>query len=160
MSAVDLMMRSRHIYLLGLHSAASISMHFEDALNLFMPNTTLFPAGVLFDHVLNMTPDDVVIFISTRPCTKRTVEFAQLCHKYKIPIILITNSTYNPISSLSTNIINTGTVDQTSEHISTLIVVQAFIEESGKRYSPQSATKLNLLNDFFKANHLVLLDKD
>ena len=46
MSAVDLMMRSRHIYLLGLHSAASISMHFEDALNLFMPNTTLFPAGV------------------------------------------------------------------------------------------------------------------
>ena len=114
----------------------------------------------MFDHVLNMTPDDVIIFISTRPCTKRTVEFAQLCHKYKIPIILITNSTYNPISSLSANIINTGTVDQTSEHISTLIVVQAFIEESGKRYSPQSATKLNLLNDFFKANHLVLLDKD
>lgn len=158
-AAVDLIMRSERVYLLGLRSAASLSMYFHDALGLFMKNIELlsFRQEFLFDHVLNMTPHDVVVVISTWPCTRRTVEFANLCQKYNVPMILITNSSFNPIASFSEHVINTGSVNQASEHISTLIVVQAFVEELGKRHSPQSAQRLNMLNDFFKANQLVVL---
>lgn len=162
LEAVELILRSKHLYLLGLRSAASIALYFSDALRLFMQNTVhlSFQQEFLFDSILNMTPDDVVLLISTWPCTKRTVEFGRLCQKYNIPIILITNSSYNPIVSFSRNVINTGAVNRNSEHISTLIVVQAFVEELGKRYSPHPVTKLNMLNDFFKANDLVLLSEE
>lgn len=158
--AVDYILNAHHIYVIGLRSAAAVSMYFQNSIRLFMDNSTLLSTKqeYLFDYSLKMTPDDVIVMISTWPCTKKVIDFAFLCHDRHIPIVLITNTVTNPVSHIAKYTINTDAVSTPSEHIASLIVVQAFIEELGRKSAPHSTQKLKELNEFLQNQDIVNWD--
>jgi len=160
--AVDAILKARNIYVLGLRSAASISMYFENSIRLFMSNTVLLSLQqeYLFDRIIEMTSNDIVFLVSTWPCTKKTIDFAHLCHKRGIPIILVTNSMMNPISQFSSYTINTNISSKSGEHIFSMIVCQSFIEELGRRVFPKSSQRLSDLDMFFKENNVIIWDEN
>ena len=45
-----------------------------------------------------MKPTDVLLVFSVWPCTKRTIQVGKLCHQLGIPIILVTNTSLNPLA--------------------------------------------------------------
>ena len=56
----------------------------------------------VYDRVsLYLEPGDVLLVISIWPCTKKTIDVAQMCHDRGISIALITNTSLNPITKFS-----------------------------------------------------------
>ena len=103
-TAVDSILKARRIYLLGVRSAAPLANFAGYYLNYMFTDVrvlTVSGAGEMFENLVNITPEDVVIAFSFPRYSSATLKAAQYCRGIGATVIGITNSNLSPLAQNS-----------------------------------------------------------
>jgi len=103
-TAVDVILKARRIYLLGVRSAAPLASFAGYYMNYMFDDirvVTASGAGEMFENLVNITPDDVVIAFSFPRYSSATLKAAQYCRGIGATVIGITNSHLSPLAENS-----------------------------------------------------------
>jgi len=163
---VDLLYHAKHIYTLALRSTEPTATGFRALLhNPAIPVTQLHNKGeMLFDYLLQITKQDVLLVWASHPVTKKTSEVVRICHDRGIPIIIITSTPEAPICQYATVLINAlqyAGPDTSYSLASTPLYLTAELlaVELARRYGVASAfSEAELLDKFVKEYDLDLWD--
>ena len=157
--AIQLMLKSEHIYTLGFRSSKALALYFEYVAERFYPHIRqLSQEGeFVYDRIaVNATPQDVLLVYSVWPCTKKTIHVAELSHKLGIPMILITNTSLNPLVKIADVVIDTNSVNHPSGDTALMLVTEALISELGRRTAPESTENIERIEQALNENGLIL----
>ena len=102
--AVDAIVGARHIYVLGVRSAAAIASFLGFYFTLIFQNVTIIhttSASEVFEQLLHIGPEDVIIGISFPRYSRRTVKAMQFAHDRGAEVIAITDSGASPLAPYS-----------------------------------------------------------
>lgn len=100
--AVQDIVKARRIYILGVRSASAIATFLAFYFNLIFDNATLVSissASEIFEQLLRVGPEDVVIGISFPRYSKRTVKAMQFARDRGAQVVAITDSEASPLSA-------------------------------------------------------------
>ena len=103
--AVDAIVKARHIYILGVRSAAAIASFLGFYFNLIFENVTIVHAtstSEVFEQLLRIGDQDVILGISFPRYSRRTVKAMQFAHDRGAAAIAITDSETSPLAPFST----------------------------------------------------------
>ena len=103
-SAVDAILKARRIYLLGVRSAAPLANFAGYYLNYMFEDIrviTVSGSGEMFENLVGISPDDVVIAFSFPRYSSATLKAAQYCRGVGATVIGITNSHLSPLAANS-----------------------------------------------------------
>ncbi len=101
--AVDKLCGARNLYVLGLRSSYALAFYLAFDLRFFLDSVRLIELGVgdLPEQVRDITPSDVLVTISFKRYTRKTVDITEMIKKKGAYIIAITNSELSPIAQIS-----------------------------------------------------------
>ena len=103
-TAVNVILKARRIYLLGVRSAAPLANFAGYYMNYMFEDVrviTVSGAGEMFENLVGITPDDVVIAFSFPRYSSATLKAAQYCRGIGATVIGITNSHVSPLAANS-----------------------------------------------------------
>ena len=145
--AVDLMLSASAVYFLGLRSSRAAAYYLEDTISRFYPKTRQLShePDFLYDRILRMPADSALVVFSIWPCTKTTIEAADLAHQNGVPVILITNTLLNPIARYAEVVIDTNSVNSGCGNMAIMFAAEAVIAEMGRKTEPSSTEALETL---------------
>ncbi|WMJ84179.1 MurR/RpiR family transcriptional regulator [Oscillospiraceae bacterium LTW-04] len=159
--AIELFLAAEHIYVLGMRSSRVAALYFEFALNGFYSKVRQLSneQEYLYDRLLQIGEGDVLLAISQWPCTKKTIDVANVCNQKHVPTVLITNTTINPIARFAEVVLDTNSVGNASEITPIIAMIEALVVELGRRTAPQSTENLESLEQLLKENNLIIWDQ-
>ena len=102
--AVDAIVSARKIYLIGVRSSAGITMFLHFYLNLIFENVVMVSASTaseIFESLLRVGPDDVVLGVSFPRYSSRTVRAMSFARDRGATTIAITDSEASPLAPIS-----------------------------------------------------------
>ena len=93
-SVINQLLSAKKIYIVGLRSSAAIGEYLSFYLNLILDNVVLVNYGIsdVFEQILKVGKDDLVIGISFPRYSKRTFELLQYAKEQGAEIVSITDS--------------------------------------------------------------------
>ncbi len=100
--AVQDIVKAKRIYILGVRSASAIATFLAFYFNLIFDNATLVSissASEIFEQLLRVGPEDVVIGVSFPRYSKRTVKAMEFARDRGAQVIAITDSEASPLSA-------------------------------------------------------------
>lgn len=103
-TAVDKILVARRIYVIGVRSVAPLANFAGYYLNYMFEDVrviTVSGAGEMFENLVGISPDDVVIAFSFPRYSSATLKAAQYCREIGATVIGITNSTLSPLAQNS-----------------------------------------------------------
>lgn len=106
-SAINKITSAKKIYIVGLRSSATLGEYLAFYLNFILDNVVLVNYGIsdVFEQILKVTEDDLVIGISFPRYSKRTYELLRFAKEQGANIIAMTDSNTAPIAELSSDIL-------------------------------------------------------
>ena len=102
--AVEAILETDRIYILGVRSAAPLANFLGYYLNYMSPNihvVTTSGQGEMFEKIVAVKPEDVVIAISFPRYSSATVNAAQYCRQAGAKVIALTDSRMSPLGQHS-----------------------------------------------------------
>lgn len=99
-SSVDTIINARNIYILGVRSSSSLAGFLGFYLNLILDNVKLVSttsASEVFEQILRVNNDDVVIAISFPRYSARTIKAVQYAKNQNAKVVAITDSLTSPL---------------------------------------------------------------
>lgn len=100
-ASVDALLKARNIYILGARSAAALVNFLGYYLNYMFDNVHIITnsgTGEMFEKLVNVGADDVVIGCSFPRYSVSTIRSAQFCRSVGATVIGLTNSNMSPLS--------------------------------------------------------------
>lgn len=158
---LDLLEGAQRIFLLGLRSSMPLAVYCEDVLCAFYPHVhqLSYNPEYIFDRIALYTkPEDVMLIFSAWPCTRKSVEAAELCNQMGVPVCVITNSSLNPIIRYAQAAVDTNSANRLSGHTAMMAVIEALAAELGRRNNPSSSENLETVEQILKEKDLVLTE--
>lgn len=159
--AVQLLLKSHTVYTLGLRSSKALALYFEYVTERFYPHIRqLSQEGeFIYDRIaVYADPQDVLLVYSVWPCTKKTIHIVELSHRLGIPMILITNTSLNPLVKIADVVIDTNSVNHPSGDTALMLVTEALISELGRRTAPESTKNIERIEQALNENGLIIWD--
>ncbi|KXZ39880.1 transcriptional regulator, RpiR family [Alkalithermobacter thermoalcaliphilus JW-YL-7 = DSM 7308] len=100
---VNQTLNARRIYIVGLRSSTAIAEYLGFYLNLILDNVKVVGYGIsdLFEQILNVGKDDLVIGISFPRYSKKTLELFKYAKGQGATLVSLTDSVLSPIATLS-----------------------------------------------------------
>ncbi len=98
--AVDRILKAKKIYIIGSRSSGALASFLSYYFNLIFPNVTLVQTGSrseLFEQIMRVDADDVIIGISFPRYSKQTVTAFQYAKTTNTGLIAITDSMSSPL---------------------------------------------------------------
>lgn len=99
--AVDAIRTARRIYVLGVRSAATLANFAAYYLNYMFDNVhviTVSGAGEMFENLVGVTDEDVVLAFSFPRYSTATLKAAQYCRSVGATVVGLTNSNASPLA--------------------------------------------------------------
>ena len=158
-AAIQLMLESDQLYILGMRSSKVLALYFEYVAERFYPHIRQLSREeeFVYDRIaINTTPKDVLLVYSVWPCTKKTIRVAELAHNLGIPMILITNTSLNPLVKIADVVIDTNSVNHPSGDTALMLVTEALMSELGRRTAPESTKNIEKIEQALNDNGLIL----
>lgn len=106
LQSVDAIVGARHIYILGVRSAAALASFLGFYFNLIFDHVTIVHTtsiSEVFEQLLRIGPGDVIIGISFPRYSRRTVAAMQFAHDRGATAIALTDSETSPLVQYSTH---------------------------------------------------------
>ena len=130
--AVEAILKARRIYVMGVRSAAPLANFAGYYLNYMFEDVrvlTVSGAGEMFENLVNISPEDVVIAFSFPRYSSATLKAAQYCRGVGATVIGITNSQLSPLAQNSdyTLIAKSDMVSLVDSLVAPLSVVNALL---------------------------------
>jgi len=160
--AIKLLLKAKNIYALGYRSSKALACYFEYIVNRFYPKVRqLSDTGeFIFDFVsLNLKATDVLVVFSVWPCTKKTIEVAKLCHKLGVPIVLLTNTSLNPMINIADAKLDANSVNRPSGNVALMALIEALSAELGRRTAPASTKNLERVEKVLSENGIIIMEE-
>ena len=107
-NAVDAILKARRIYVLGVRSAAPLANFAGYYMNYMFEDVrviTVSGAGEMFENLVNITPEDVVLAFSFPRYSSATLKAVQYCRGLGATVIGITNSNISPLAQNSDHVL-------------------------------------------------------
>lgn len=103
-AAVEAIVSARRIYLLGVRSATAIASFLGFYFNLIFPDVVLMQATAVsevFEQMLRIGPQDVIIGISFPRYSRRTVKAMEFARDRGATVVAITDSEASPLAPIA-----------------------------------------------------------
>ena len=107
-NAVEAILKARRIYVLGVRSAAPLANFVGYYMNYMFEDVrviTVSGAGEMFENLVNITPEDVVLAFSFPRYSSATLKAVQYCRGLGATVIGITNSNISPLAQNSDHVL-------------------------------------------------------
>ncbi|WP_142415277.1 MurR/RpiR family transcriptional regulator [Hathewaya massiliensis] len=150
-TVVDSLFKAKTIYIIGLRSSSAIAEFLGFYLNLILDNVRIVAYGVsdIFEQMLNVSEEDVVIGIGFPRYASRTIEALNFAHSRKANVVAITDSLLSPLATKAdlTLIAQSNMASFVDSLVAPLSVINALIIAVGLREKENiSNTFMNLEN--------------
>ena len=153
------MLESDQLYILGMRSSKALALYFEYVAERFYPHIRQLSLEeeFVYDRIaINTTPKVVHLVYSVWPCTKKTIREAELAHNLGITMILITNTSLNPLVKIADVVIDTNSVNHPSGDTALKLVTDALMSVLGSRTAPESTKNIEKIELALNDNGLIL----
>ena len=100
--ASDAIVKARRIYIIGMRSSASLASFLAFNFRFMFDNVTLVQTtsgSEIFEQLLRVSPEDVVIAISFPRYSKRIISAVEFAKMQGAHIVALTDSSFSPIAS-------------------------------------------------------------
>jgi DNA-binding MurR/RpiR family transcriptional regulator len=100
-SAVDKLLKAKHIYILGVRSSAYLAGYLHFYFHLIFPNVTLvqnMAGGEVFEQILDIGPGDVIFAMSFPRYSTNVINAVKYAHAQNAAVIALTDSMLSPIA--------------------------------------------------------------
>ena len=157
---VNALTEARHIYILGLRSAAPLAQFMTYYLNFIFDNVFQVSTGLadVFEGLLRIQPEDVLIGISFPRYSTRTVEAMRFAHTAGAKVIAITDNVRSPLNSAADLCLTASTempsfVDSLAAPLS---LINALIVALGLKKREELHSHLTRLEEVWSQNRVYL----
>lgn len=158
--SVDAMTKARHIYILGLRSAAPLAQFMAYYLDFIFDNVILVSTGLadVFEGLLRIQPGDVLVGISFPRYSTRTLEAMRFSHGAGAMVIAITDSERSPLNSAADLCLtaSTGMPSFVDSLAAPLSLINALIVALGLKKREELHEHLTKLEDIWSQNGVYL----
>ncbi len=157
--AIELLLNANRINILAQRSSKAAALYLEYSLSSFLPNRVRqlsTDPDFVFDRILGMGEGDIVFVVSNWPCSSGTIEAATTCRERGIPVLLLTNTSVNPISRVCDVMIDTNSVSSPCLLSPAITVIEAISAELGRRTAPGSTANLERLEEMLRTKKLMV----
>ncbi len=106
--AVETILKAKHIYILGVRSSYTIACFLGFYFNLMFDNVTMVNTSSMsemFEQIVRVGKDDVVIGISFPRYSSRTVKALRFCHDSGAEVVTLTDSKQSPIAAYADEVL-------------------------------------------------------
>lgn len=150
--AAGLMLEASSINVLGLRSSYSAATYLEASIGRFYPHIRQLGNDLefLYDKIHRIADTEVLLVFSAWPCTKKTILAADICHQQGIPVILVTNTTLNPIARYAKVVLDTNSVNSSCGSLSLFFIAEALSAELLKQLGPEALRTLEELENYLE----------
>jgi DNA-binding MurR/RpiR family transcriptional regulator len=146
------------IYILGLRTAASIALFFNQALGLFLRNTKSITYGMedLFEQIAGIGKKDLLIAISFPRYTRRTVEIIEIARRKGAKTAAITDNFVSPIAQRAdvTLIARSDLNSFINSFTAPLSIINAIVTAVSIKKGEQTLKKLSELEDMWDTHNV------
>ena len=137
-AAVDAILAAKRIYILGVRSAAALADFIGFYFNLIFDNIVLVhttSASEIFEQLLRVGPEDVVIGISFPRYSSRTVKAMRFARDRGANVIALTDSEASPLAEIATETLlaKSDMASFVDSLVAPLSLVNALIVAVGRR---------------------------
>ena len=131
-NAVNAILGAKRIFILGVRSVAPMANFLGYYLNYMFNNVHViadFTAGEMFEKIVSVTSEDVVVAFSFPRYSASTVKGAKFCRSMGAPVIGITDSKLSPLGQCSDHVLiaKSGMVSLVDSLVAPLSVINALI---------------------------------
>jgi DNA-binding MurR/RpiR family transcriptional regulator len=155
---IEYILNAEVIYIVGLRTAASMALFFNQALSLFMRNTKSITYGMedLFEQIAGINEKDLLIAISFPRYTLRTVEIVEIANKKGTKTASITDSIVSPIAQKSdvTLIAKSNLNSFINSYTAPLSIINAIVTAVSIKRGKQTLRKLSELENMWDMHHV------
>ncbi|WP_035290353.1 MurR/RpiR family transcriptional regulator [Clostridium sp. KNHs214] len=134
---VDLLFNSKKIYIIGLRSSTALAEFLGFYLNLILDNVKVVGYGMsdIFEQMLGLTEDDLVIGIGFPRYATRTIEALNFAQSRSAKVVAITDSLLSPLAASSdySLIAQSNMASFVDSLVAPLSVINALIIAAGLR---------------------------
>ena len=134
---VDNIFKAKRIYIIGLRSSAVLSDFLGFYLNMVLDNVKVVKHGIsdVFDQMINITKDDLVIGIGFPRYAARTIEALSFAQSKGTKVVAITDSLLSPLATKAeyTLIAQSNMASFVDSLVAPLSVINALIVAVGLR---------------------------
>lgn len=146
-SAIDLISNASQVNVLGSRPYKAMALYFEQLLGEFYSKIRQLShdTEVLYDRILQLEEDEVLLIFAFEPYTNRIIESAMLAHELGIKIILISDHISCPIVQYASITLKVEVSEEKFSVVPIIALIEALVIEIGKRSSKESIRKLKKL---------------
>ena len=131
-AAVEAILKARRIYILGVRSVAPLASFLGHYLNYMFNNVHIvngFSVGEMFENIVGIGSEDVVIAFSFPRYSASTTKGAQYCRTTGAKVIAITDNRESPLGSVSDHVLvaKSDMVSLVDSLVAPLSVINALI---------------------------------
>ncbi|MDR7869984.1 MAG: MurR/RpiR family transcriptional regulator [Tissierellaceae bacterium] len=144
--AVDLVLNARKKYIVGLRTSSFLAGYLGFYLNFILEDVHVIKSETndIFEQLLRITPDDLIIVITYPRYSKRSIDVLNFAKEMKTPIITLTDSYNSPASKEAdiSLIANSDMLSFIDSLVAPMSLINSFIIALGNE-------KRNELNNYF-----------
>lgn len=152
--AVDTILKAKRIYVIGIRSCAPLASFLSFYLNLICDDVTAVhtnSASEIFEQMIRVGPEDVVIGISFPRYSMRTLKAMEFASNRKAKVVTLTDSIHSPMNLYSScNLIARSDMASIVDSlVAPLSVVNALVVALCMRKQKEVITTLETLEDIW-----------
>lgn len=137
-ASVETILKARNIYIVGVRSSAALASFLGFYLQLLCDNVRLIGStsvSDIFEQVLRIGPEDIVIGISFPRYSRRTLQAMRYAHDRGAAVVAITDGKQSPLVEIATYTLlaRSDMVSFVDSLVSPLSLINALIMEIGMR---------------------------
>ena len=135
---VDAILKARNFYIVGVRSSATLAAFLNFYLRNMMDNVHLVDANAvseMFEQLVHVGPDDVVMGISFPRYSSRTIKTMQFCRDSGAKVVAITDSPQAPAAKVAEHVLiaKSEMVSIVDSLVAPLSLINALIVAIGRR---------------------------
>ena len=158
-SAVDAILKAKRVFIMGVRSAAPLANFLGYYLNYMFNNVhiiTTSAAGEMFEKIVGVNPDDVVIAFSFPRYSTSTVKGAQYCRSTGATVIGLTDSELSPLGQNCDHVLvaKSDMVSLVDSLVAPLSVINALIVAIAARREEELSNTFNTLERIWEEYHV------
>lgn len=153
-NVVNSLFKAKKIYIIGLRSSSALAEFAGFYLNLILDNVKVVAYGVsdIFEQMINLSEDDVVIGIGFPRYAKRTIEALAFAKSRNADVVAITDSLLSPLAARAdyTLIAQSNMASFVDSLVAPLSVINALIIAVGLREKEKISSTFATLEDIWE----------
>ncbi|GAA0743107.1 MurR/RpiR family transcriptional regulator [Clostridium oceanicum] len=153
-AVVNNIFKAKKIYIVGLRSTTALAEFLGFYLNLILDNVHVITYGIsdIFEQMINMSSDDLVIGIGFPRYAARTIEALSFAQKRGAKVVSITDSLLSPLASKAdyTLIAQSNMASFVDSLVAPLSVINALIVSVGLREKEKISSTFSNLEDIWQ----------